>query len=259
MTYNPRDGYPALMPGLRYDDLGAALEWLHETFGIHEHLRWVEPETGKVRHAEMRAGDDGYIELSDNPENGILVFVDDVDAHFERARAAGAKIESEPADQPWGLRQYTARDLEGNLWGFAMHVRDVGPSQWGAQLAEPSPEPRFVGMVPYLHVRDADASLAWYAKVFGFETIGRWERDGVVHNAEMRSGRAEVWLDGGGVKPPAAGEWIGVWVDDVNAMYERVRSVLPDVAPPQDKPYGIRTFQATDPDGYVWGFMRRIG
>lgn len=257
MTYNPRDGYPQLMPGVRFDDVGAAIAWLGEAFGIEEHLRWVDPGTGTVHHAEVRAGADGYIELSDRHEGGILVFVDDVDAHFARARAAGAKIESEPTDRPWGLRQYTARDLEGHTWGFAQHVRDVPPSEWGARLADPEPGPKLLGTVPYLHVRDADASLAWYARVFGFETTGRWERDGVVHNAEMRAGRAEVWLDGGGHKPSSE-DWIGVWVDDVDAMYERVRGAGVTADPPEDKPYRVRAFHVTDPDGYVWGFMRRL-
>jgi uncharacterized glyoxalase superfamily protein PhnB len=50
---------------------------------------------------------------------GVYVYVDDVDARCRRARAAGARIESEPEDKPWGDRMYTARDREGNQWYFA--------------------------------------------------------------------------------------------------------------------------------------------
>ncbi len=50
---------------------------------------------------------------------GLVVHVADVDAHCARAREAGARIESEPADQPYGQREYEARDLEGHRWWFA--------------------------------------------------------------------------------------------------------------------------------------------
>lgn len=55
------------------------------------------------------------------------LFVEDVDAHFGRAKAAGAKILQEPADQFYGDRTYCAQDPEGHQWYFAQHVRDVAP------------------------------------------------------------------------------------------------------------------------------------
>ena len=64
----------------------------------------------------------------------VHVYVDDLDAHFEQANAAGAEIVSEPAEQPYGDRRYDARDIEGQLWSFAEHVRDVPPEDWGATV-----------------------------------------------------------------------------------------------------------------------------
>jgi uncharacterized glyoxalase superfamily protein PhnB len=64
----------------------------------------------------------------------VHVYVDDVDAHYERAKAAGAEITQEPADQEYGDRRYTARDVEGHQWFFATRVRDVSPSEWGATV-----------------------------------------------------------------------------------------------------------------------------
>jgi uncharacterized glyoxalase superfamily protein PhnB len=52
----------------------------------------------------------------------VYVFVDDVDAHCARARAAGAKVLLEPADQPWADRMYCATDPEGQFWMFAKHL-----------------------------------------------------------------------------------------------------------------------------------------
>lgn len=145
-SYDPARGFPRVMPSLRYEDVGAALEWLGDVFGLIEHLRWTGPD-GVVRHAEVRLGR-GYVELSSATEecpspkalggvsHSIVMLVDDVDAHYEHAWASGATILSEPEDKPWGLRQYTAQDLEGHRWELSQFVRHVPPDEWGAELTE---------------------------------------------------------------------------------------------------------------------------
>jgi len=55
----------------------------------------------------------------DVANSGLVIHVDDVDAHFERARAEGARIDGGPVDQPYGQREYDARDPEGHRWWFA--------------------------------------------------------------------------------------------------------------------------------------------
>lgn len=65
--------------------------------------------------------------------NGFLhVQVDDVDAQFARARAAGAAILAEPADKEYGERSFSCHDLEGHRWDFATQQREVEPEEWGA-------------------------------------------------------------------------------------------------------------------------------
>jgi uncharacterized glyoxalase superfamily protein PhnB len=121
------------------------------------------------------------------------------------------------------------------------------------------------GLVPYLFYEDAAAMLDWYARVFGWAETGRWlGPDGRVRNAEMRVGDTELWLDGGGARyrdqnGDRADQWVGVWVDDVDAVYERVRGAGVAVDPPEDKRFGVRMLTVTDPEGYRWGFMRRLG
>ncbi len=146
MSYNPATGFPRIMPSLRYDDVGAAVAWLNQTFGLTEHLRWTD-EGGVIRHAEMRS-DNAFIELSAAPEGyqtpkrlgqvcqSLVVLVDDVDAHYRMAQATGATIIAVPEDKPWGLRQYSAEDLDGHRWEFSQYLRDVPPAEWGAQLME---------------------------------------------------------------------------------------------------------------------------
>lgn len=120
----------------------------------------------------------------------------------------------------------------------------------------------FAGITPYLHYDDISAALHWLTRVFGFVEKGRWLDDqGQITNAELQVGPTEVWLDGApgwwkskGRRPE---EWIGVWVDDVDAMYARVKHAEVDLEPPESKFYGVRVLQVTDPEGYVWGFLER--
>jgi uncharacterized glyoxalase superfamily protein PhnB len=134
-----------ITPYLLYEDVDAALSFLSKAFGFQEVLRYTGEE-GYVNHAEMRLGE-GKIYLGDpgkqyrGPKKlgqetvGIYVTVDDVDGHFERAKAAGAEIHEEPTDQEYGERRYTARDPEGQLWFFAQPIRDVAPEEWGATVS----------------------------------------------------------------------------------------------------------------------------
>lgn len=134
-----------ITPYLLYKDVEAALDFLAAAFGFREVLRYTGEE-GYVNHAEMRTGD-GKIYLGDpgeqyrNPAElgqetvGIYVLVDDVDAHFAAAQAAGAEIKQEPTDQEYGERRYTARDPEGHHWFFAQPTREVAPEEWGAVTA----------------------------------------------------------------------------------------------------------------------------
>jgi uncharacterized glyoxalase superfamily protein PhnB len=134
-----------ITPYLLYEDVDPALSFLSKAFGFREVLRYTG-EAGYVNHAEMRIGD-GKIYLGDpgdhyrNPKKlgnetvGIYVIVDDVDAHFERAKAAGAEIREEPTDQEYGERRYTAVDPEGHHWYFAQPIREVAPEEWGATAA----------------------------------------------------------------------------------------------------------------------------
>ena len=113
---------------LVYDDVAAAQDYLVRAFGLTAGPRDVDA-TGRVRHAEVRAGDQ-VVWLHPSGEEyrspaslgattGMtVVVVDDVDAHHARVAAAGAEVVEEPTDQDYGVREYGARDLEGHLWFF---------------------------------------------------------------------------------------------------------------------------------------------
>lgn len=139
MVQNPPENVPRITPYLLYRDVAAALDWLTKAFGFREHFR-VPGLDGAPSHAEMRL-DDGVVMMGcpgpdyKNPRQlgaataMVHVYVEDVDAHYERAKSAGAKILSEPKDQSYGDRNYGAEDPEGHHWYFAQHVRDVPPEE----------------------------------------------------------------------------------------------------------------------------------
>jgi uncharacterized glyoxalase superfamily protein PhnB len=123
-----------LYPVIRYRDPDAAIEWLGRAFGLSERTVHRD-DSGKVMHAELGLGD-GMIMLGQAGPAGwmggsephpmastvsLYVVVEDPDAHHDQDVAAGATIVRELTDQSYGSREYSARDLEGNLWSFGTY------------------------------------------------------------------------------------------------------------------------------------------
>jgi PhnB protein len=116
-------------PYLLYEDAPAAVDFLTEAFGFRE----VDRTTGAAggMHVEMEVGSGGgriYLGAPGGDFRGpaavgktslVYVLVDDVDRHYERAKAAGATIVEELVDLPYGDRRYGCRDLQGHEWTFA--------------------------------------------------------------------------------------------------------------------------------------------
>jgi uncharacterized glyoxalase superfamily protein PhnB len=126
--------HPNIFPALRYRDANSAIEWLERAFGFTEKVVY-RGEDGEVNHAELALGA-GIVMLGESRPDGwlgggkpearastvsIYVAVADPDAHYERARAAGAEIVRELTDEDYGSREYSARDPEGNLWSFGTY------------------------------------------------------------------------------------------------------------------------------------------
>ncbi|MBA2357243.1 MAG: VOC family protein [Actinobacteria bacterium] len=149
MTQNPPEGYSRITPYLLYEDGAAAIDFLTRAFGFTERMR-MPNEQGGVAHAELEFERELLMlgTLGDNlksPKTSgvdslafVHLYVDDVDAHFARAKEAGAEIIREPEDQFYGDRTYGAKDPEGMSWYFAQHVRDVSPEEMSAAMAESS-------------------------------------------------------------------------------------------------------------------------
>ena len=123
-----------IFPILRYNDARGAIRWLCAAFGFVE--VFSVPESGPiVRHAQLKFGTNIIMLGSVRPDDGmtspqtleaatqaLCLYVPDLDAHFERARSAGAEITSPPKATDFGSREYHARDVEGHLWTFGTYL-----------------------------------------------------------------------------------------------------------------------------------------
>ncbi|HEY4942932.1 MAG TPA: VOC family protein [Rhizomicrobium sp.] len=133
---------PTFRASLIYQDDRAALEWLEKAFGFEACLV-ITDDSGKIVHAEMKFGGGlimvahEWADFTKSPKTlggansqHMHVHVDgDIDAHCARARAAGATILAEPADQFYGDRTYRAMDPEGHVWTFGQTVKTLTLSE----------------------------------------------------------------------------------------------------------------------------------
>ncbi|HEY3594213.1 MAG TPA: VOC family protein [Polyangiaceae bacterium] len=142
-------GWPRISASLYYQEAAKAIDWLCQAFGFEVRLK-IEGDAGRIEHSELTFGEDGLIMVSEANRGqrypyrrapstiqgvntmSLMVYVDDVEAHCKKARAAGAKIVAEPTTQDygeeyWSDRGYECEDLEGHHWWFYQRLRTGAP------------------------------------------------------------------------------------------------------------------------------------
>jgi PhnB protein len=148
------DGYHTATPYLIVHDAKAALAFYVQAFGAVELMRLEGPD-GKVGHAEIRIGDSPIMLADEHPQMGfrspralggtpvsLMLYVEDVDARFARALAAGAKALRPVQDQFYGDRSGTLEDPFGHVWTIGTHVEDVSPEEIQRRVAAMKPDAR---------------------------------------------------------------------------------------------------------------------
>lgn len=130
-----------VLPHVMYQDIVEAISWLNHAFGFIEHYRYGDPVSG----AQVKAGN-AWIMLKQIQNEGktpkqlgfgtqdLTIFIEDLEAHFEKAKSAGAIILEDLHETVYGELQYAAEDLDGHHWLFSRHACDLSPDQWGAIL-----------------------------------------------------------------------------------------------------------------------------
>jgi PhnB protein len=141
------EGYHTATPYLVIKDAARAIEFYKKVFGATELMRMPDP-SGKIGHAEIKIGDSPIMLADEFPDMGyrgpqalggspvsILLYVADVDAVFNKAVAAGAKVVKPLQNQFYGDRSGFIEDPFGHLWSVATHVEDVSPEEMERRAA----------------------------------------------------------------------------------------------------------------------------
>jgi PhnB protein len=138
------EGFHSLTPSLTCKNAAEAIEFYKKVFGAQEIMRMAGPG-GKIGHAELKIGDsivfinDEFMPVAQAtagaPPLSLVVYVEGVDTVFNRAIAAGAKVDMPLENQFWGDRFGKVTDPYGHQWGLAQHVEDVAPDEMERRAA----------------------------------------------------------------------------------------------------------------------------
>lgn len=245
LTPKLREGFTTVTAYLWAPDRGLA-DFLVRAFDAVE--TYVTDNPGHGIHRELRIGSSMVMvgETGDQKSGlsrpvALHVFVDDVDATFARALAAGATSLGEPADRPYGERSGFIRDPYGNNWFIAS---PLGPQSFGHALRT---------VTPYLHARDIDGYMQFLTRAFGAVQEERHEASpGYIPYARMRIGDAAVEF---GTHDPTPGAYF-LYVADPDAVYEQALAAgAMSLSAPVDR-RGGRIAVVEDPVGSHWYIAR---
>jgi uncharacterized glyoxalase superfamily protein PhnB len=293
-------GWPRISAGVFYQDAGKAIAWLCEAFGFEVRLE-VEGEGGRVEHSELTyAG--GLVMIGEPRDKAFLVappdvagantqnlfvYVDDVEAHCARARAAGAEILREPADSDygedhWADRGYECRDPGGQRWWFAQRLREAAsfaPRLDAADAAAQHPPKGWPRMASALYYPEPARAIDWLCAALGFEIQIKVEGEaGEIVHSELVFGGGLVMVSDEAKdlvrwphrkSPRTLGgrttQYCLIFVDDVKAACERARGAGATITDePKISDYGEDYWAdlacgVTDPGGHHWWLVQRLG
>jgi len=248
---NPiREGFRTVTPYLVVSDVQAEAAFLQQAFGAEGNIYGLGSQGGF--HAEYQIGEsrimvggggEGSTWKGDAFPGSIHLYVDDVDAVYERALRAGATSLYAPMDQPYGDRECGIRDGGGNEWY-------VGTRRGGAQVREGGQN-----LVPYLHPVGAPKMIDFLKQAFAAEEIAvHRSPEGVVRHASIRVGTSQIEMgEAHGQWQPAPSVFM-MYVDDVDAWFARATKAHGVTVKDQLKlqPYGARVGSIKDPFDNVW-------
>jgi PhnB protein len=243
-----RPGFRMITPYLVAENGLALMEFVKKAFLAEETLR-AEMPTGV--HGEVRIGDSmlmlgGGIPGRKFPgtlQPGALhMYVEDADAVYERALAAGAKSIDAPVDQDYGERSATVEDPAGNMWYIAT---SKGKSYIPKGLHNVN---------PYLHPRRAEPLINFLKRAFAAQEGMKYvSPDGVVNHAEIRVGDSVVEMGEAHGKYETMPAMFYVYVPNVDAVYQQaVAAGATSFQEPTDQPYGDRNAAVKDNFGNKW-------
>jgi PhnB protein len=246
---NPiRSGFRRVTPYLVTEDGNALLDFVRQAFGAEELMRATTP-TGV--HGEVRIGDSslmigggiaGHKFPSTLHPTALHVYVQDADAVYKKALAAGATLVDEPRDQEYGERSATVKDAAGNFWYIATHT---GESYLPKGLHNVN---------PYLHPLRAEPLIGFLKRAFDAQEVEKYASpDGVVHHAQIRIADSIIEMGEAHGKYTPLPAMFYLYVPDSDAAYRRALAAgAKSLHEPTDQPYGDRNSAVTDAFGNTW-------
>lgn len=238
-----REGFKTVTPFIFVPRPNELMDFLEAAFGAEVTHRGPAPEHGF--HGEARLGQSMLMVGGGDAARGkemrasLHYFVDDVDAAYERAMQAGAKLmlgeQGKPAIRPYGERSAFVEDPFGNQWFLA---KRLGPD--GQRTGE---------MTPYLYPTSARGLIAFLEKAFGAKGLEIYEHEGSVMHAAVMLGDSLVEMGEG----PTLLQAISLYVEDPDKAYRQALDAgATSIWEPADQPYGERTAGVRDPYGNHW-------
>ena len=242
-----RQGFHALTPYLLVERIDEFMTFMTTAFGAVETER-AGGSAGGI-HIEARIGDSmlmmgGYRGMTEMP-TALHLYVEDADAVYARAVAAGATTLHPLTDQPYGDREASVRDPFGNHWYIATHT------------ASPATGHRPEGLravTPYLHPRGAQRMIDFLRNAFDAEEAFRHqEANGQIVHVKVKVGDSVIEMgEAHGPWQPMPGAFY-LYVDDVDRRYaQALRAGGTSQQAPADQPYGDRVAYVQDPGGNIW-------
>ena len=248
-------GYRTVTPYLVAQDGPALVEFAKQAFGAEEIFRAVGSAGGL--HAEVKIGDSMLMmgggipgrEFRSTPNTHALhIYVEDADATYQKALAAGATTIDEPRDQEYGERSASVKDPAGNYWYIATHKGETYV-------------PKGLNDVNvYMHPLRAEPVINFLKRAFGAREIAKYASpDGVVLHAEIRVGSSMVEMGEAQGKYPPMLAMFYVYVPDVDRVYQSALAAgATSMSEPVDQPYGDRSGGVKDAFGNQWYIATRV-
>ena len=248
-------GFRTVTPYMVAVDGPALLEFAKQAFGAEETFRTVGSAGGL--HGEARIGDSMLMmgggipgrEFRSTPNTHALhVYVEDTDAVYEKALAAGATSINEPIDQEYGERSGSVKDPAGNFWYIAT-------SKGETYIPE-----GLNNVNVYLHPLRAEPVINFLKRAFGAREIAKYASpDGVVHHAEIRVGDSVLEMGEAHGKYEPMPTMFYLYVPDCDAVYRRALAAgATSISEPKDQPYGDRSGAVKDAFGNQWYISTHI-
>ena len=240
-----REGFRTITPYITVAEGDRLVEFLKTAYHAEETVRH-SPAPGRF-HAEVKIGDSmlmigsGPVARGEEKPTIVHLYVDDCDAAYARAMAAGATSLGAPQDHFYGERSGYVRDVAGNIWYIATRFASAQRPEGASSI------------MPFVHPVKSRPYIDFLKRAFGATEMAVYEDNGAVAHAAVRIGDAILEMGDAHDESQRLPSAFFMYVPDVDAVFEQaVAAGATPLRAPVNQPYGHRDAALLDPAGYTW-------